>query len=270
MHIWTVANQKGGVGKTTTSIALGGLLAEAGQRVLLVDLDPQGSMTSYFGYDPDELEHSSFDLFSADQPMTVGRVRELLLPTSHDNLRLLPSSTALATLDRRNAGRSGLGLVILRALQQLQLDYQYALIDTPPQLGICMVNALAACERLLVPVQTEFLALKGLERMMHTLDMVGHSLRHGVRYLIVPTLFDRRTRVSEQVCAELRKLYPEHLWKSHIPVDTNLRRASKEALTPSQLDPSTRAVLAYKVLLGVIEPNYPFDMALPLGTRSHG
>ncbi len=269
MHIWTVANQKGGVGKTTTTVAMGDLLADAGQKTLLIDLDPQGSMTSYFGYDPDELEHSAFDLFVRDGPLTVGSVRELLLPTSHDNLRLLPASTALATLDRRNAGRSGLGLVILRALQLMQLDYRYALIDTPPQLGICMVNALAACELLLIPVQTEFLALKGLERMLHTLDMVGHSLRHGVKHLIVPTMFDRRTRVSEQVCAHLRKQYPGQLWRSHIPVDTVLRRASKEGRTPSQLDASARSVLAYRVLLGVVEPAYPFGMAPLAAEQPH-
>jgi chromosome partitioning protein len=112
MRVWAVANQKGGVGKTTSSIALAGLLAEAGKRVVVVDLDPHGSMTSYFGYDPDSLEHSSYDLFLHKGSVPQGLPGQLLLPTSHESISLLPSSTALATLERQSPGQSGLGLVI--------------------------------------------------------------------------------------------------------------------------------------------------------------
>src|SRR5690606_35585860 len=110
MKVWAIANQKGGVGKTTTTIALAGLLADAGQRVLVIDLDPHGSMTSYFGHDPDTLELSVFDLFSHPGKLPEGLARGLLLATSHERIALLPASTALATLERRSPGKGGLGL----------------------------------------------------------------------------------------------------------------------------------------------------------------
>ena len=160
MRVWAVANQKGGVGKTTTSIALAGLLADAGKRVVVVDLDPHGSMTSYFGQDPDALEHSAYDLFLHQGTVPQGLPQRLLLPTSHERIKLLPASTALATLERQSPGQSGLGLVIAKSLAQLWEDFDHAIIDSPPLLGVLMVNALAASQQLVIPVQTEHLAVK--------------------------------------------------------------------------------------------------------------
>ena len=159
MKVWAVANQKGGVGKTTTSIALAGLLADAGKRVVVVDLDPHGSMTSYFGHDPDTLEFSNFNLFLQQGNVPQGLPASLLLPTSHDSIALLPSSTALATLERQSPGQNGLGLVIAKSLAQLWDRFDHAIIDSPPLLGVLMVNALAASQQLVIPVQTEFLAV---------------------------------------------------------------------------------------------------------------
>jgi chromosome partitioning protein len=249
MRVWAVANQKGGVGKTTTSIALAGLLADAGKRVVMVDLDPHGSMTSYFGHDPDALEHSSFDLFLHQGVVPQGLPKQLLLPTSHERIALLPASTALATLERQSPGQIGLGLVIAKSLAQLWGEFDYAVIDSPPLLGILMVNALAASQQLVIPVQTEFLAVKGLERMVNTLAMINRSRKQALPYLIVPTLFDRRTQASMSTLRVLRNSYPENLWPAYIPVDTRLRDASRAGLTPSQFDPSCRAVLAYRALL---------------------
>lgn len=249
MRVWAVANQKGGVGKTTTSIALAGLLADAGKRVVVVDLDPHGSMTSYFGQDPDALEHSAYDLFLHQGTVPQGLPQRLLLPTSHERIKLLPASTALATLERQSPGQSGLGLVIAKSLAQLWGEFDHALIDSPPLLGILMVNALAASQQLVIPVQTEFLAVKGLERMVSTLAMINRSRKQALPYLIVPTLFDRRTQASMGTLRALRNSYPEQLWPAYIPVDTRLRDASRAGLTPSQFDPNCRAVLAYRALL---------------------
>jgi len=249
MRIWAVANQKGGVGKTTTSIALAGLLADAGKRVVVVDLDPHGSMTSYFGHDPDTLEHSAYDLFLHTGTVPQGLPQRLLLPTSHERIKLLPASTALATLERQSPGQSGLGLVIAKSLAQLWGEFDHAIIDSPPLLGILMVNALAASQQLVIPVQTEFLAVKGLERMVSTLAMINRSRKQALPYLIVPTLFDRRTQASMSTLRSLRNSYPEQLWPAYIPVDTRLRDASRAGLTPSQFDSSSRAVLAYRALL---------------------
>jgi len=249
MRVWAVANQKGGVGKTTTSIALAGLLADAGKRVVVVDLDPHGSMTSYFGHDPDTLEHSSFDLFQHKGNVPRGLPQQLLLPTSNERISLLPSSTALATLERQSPGQSGLGLVIAKSLAQLWQDFDFALIDSPPLLGVLMVNALAASQQLVIPVQTEFLAVKGLERMVNTLAMINRSRQQALPYTIVPTLFDRRTQASMGTLRVLRNSYPEHLWPAYIPVDTRLRDASRAGLTPSQFDNNSRGVIAYRALL---------------------
>ena len=249
MRVWAVANQKGGVGKTPTSIALAGLLADAGKRVVVVDLDPHGSMTSYFGQDPDALEHSAYDLFLHQGTVPQGLPQRLLLPTSHERIKLLPASTALATLERQSPGQSGLGLVIAKSLAQLWGEFDHAVIDSPPLLGILMVNALAASQQLVIPVQTEFLAVKGLERMVSTLAMINRSRKQALPYLIVPTLFDRRTQASMSTLRALRNSYPEQLWPAYIPVDTRLRDASRAGLTPSQFDPNCRAVLAYRALL---------------------
>lgn len=249
MRTWAIANQKGGVGKTTTTLALAGLLADAGKRVLVVDLDPHGSMTSYFGYDPDNMEQSCYDLFQHSGFIPLSLPQQLVAETSHENIKLLPSSTALAVLERQSPSKDGLGLVISNTLALLQDDFDFALIDSPPLLGVLMVNALAASEHLLIPVQTEFLALKGLERMVNTLKMINRSRKQVLSYSIVPTLFDRRTQASISALRTLKKQHLEFLWQAYIPVDTRLRDASRAGLVPSRFDKSSRAVVAYRALL---------------------
>lgn len=247
-----MANQKGGVGKTTTVVALAGLLAERGQRVLLVDLDPHGSLTSYFGHNIEQLRHTSFDLF-AEQPLqSRGELHSRLLPVGDTGLRLLGASPALATIERRAPGRDSMGLRVARALALLWDEFDYALIDTPPVLGALMINALAASEQLLIPVQTEFLAVKGLERMVRTLDMVTRSLSKPLPYLIVPTMFDRRTQASVSTLRTLRNQYPERIWAAMIPVDTRFRDASRAGQLPSRYDPGSRGVQAYNALLKLL------------------
>lgn len=249
LQIWTVCNQKGGVGKTTTTVSLGGLLASHGERVLLVDFDPHASMTAYFGHDPDEITRSAYELFQHQGELPQGLLQELALPTGYDNLSLLPASISLATLDRQLGGVEGVGKILTRALESARDKYDFVLIDCPPILGVLMVNALAACNHLLIPVQTDFLALKGMERMLHTLDMVNATRGQAVPYTIVPTLYDRRTHASLQVLHDLKKHYDELLWDGVIPVDTKFRDASNSHVPPSLYAPSSRGVRAYKRLL---------------------
>lgn len=247
MEIWAVANQKGGVGKTTTAVSLGGLLAEQGQRVLLIDIDPQGSLTAYFGYDPENIQTSSLNVFNAEK-ITRPQVHGLLRETSTPGLSLLPASIGLSTIERKSA-QEGMGLKIHKAINQVWNDFDHVLIDSPPVLGALMINALAACERLLVPVQTEFLALKGMDRMLRTVSMVTKSLRKELPYTIIPTMFDQRTKASVQSLESLRQDYPQHVVSSVIPVDTRFRDASQQAMTPSQYNDQSHGVLAYKQLL---------------------
>ncbi|MBE8572390.1 ParA family protein, partial [Vibrio sp. OPT46] len=189
MIVWSVANQKGGVGKTTSTVTLAGLLSQKGHRVLMVDTDPHASLTTYLGYDPDAVTSSLFDLF---QLKTFSRetVKPLILETELEGMDIIPAHMSLATLDRVMGNRSGMGLILKRALQTVSQDYDYVLIDCPPILGVMMVNALAASDRILIPVQTEFLAMKGLERMMRTLTIMQKSRPGGFKVTIVPTMYD--------------------------------------------------------------------------------
>lgn len=245
MRVFAVANQKGGVGKTTTAVTLAGLLAQRGYRTLMVDLDPHGSLTTYFGLDPDTLDHSVYSLFqNAPHPDPAALVRA----TRFANLHLMPASSALATLDRQLGAREGMGLVLARALMQCAAQFDAVFVDCPPVLGVLMVNALAASHELLIPVQTEFLAMKGLERMLHTLGMILRARKRPLPYLVIPTMFDRRVQSSLESLAALRERFPDVLWNAVIPVDTQFREASQHGAPLNYLNPQARGVIAYTAL----------------------
>ena len=247
MVVWTVAYQKGGVGKTTTTIALGGLLAEQGHRVLLVDTDPHASLSYYFGIESEDLELSVYNLFVTVS--TKEQILQSLCPTQYENIDILPATMGLATLDRSLGTKGGMGLVLKKAMNLLVNEYDYVLMDCPPVLGVLMVNALAASDRIIVPMQTEFLALKGLDRMMKTMEIMQGEQTKPFKYTIVPTMFDKRTKASILTYRKLQELYREKVWPGVIPIDTNFRNASAASKVPSDYSASSRGVFAYKKLL---------------------
>lgn len=250
MKVWAIANQKGGVGKTTTAITLAGVMHNRGHRVLLIDLDPHGSLTSYFRLDPDDVEPSVYDLFHQ-----TAESHAVVRKSGFERISFLPASTALATLDRQLGTKDGMGLVIKKTLDQLENDFDYVLIDCPPMLGLLMVNALAACDRLLIPVQTEFLALKGLERMLHTISMIQKARKQNINYTIVPTFFDKRLKASNDSLQTLRDRYTETMWDGFVPVDTLFRESSRQGIPLSIARPSCRGSRAYSHLLDFLEEN---------------
>ena len=250
MKVWSVSNQKGGVGKTTTVVTLGGLLSSWGFRTLLVDLDPHGSLTSYFKLNPDDVELGVYSLFRD----TSEKKKDIhpgiyLSHTEFDGISLLPASTAIATLDRQVAQMGGMGLVIATALGKLKDQYDYVILDSPPMLGVLMINALAACDQLIIPVLAEFLAIKGLDRMVHTINMVFHSRKTPPNFTIVPTMYDKRTKAARESLVALHQQYPLNVWDSVIPVDTKVRDASQMGIPLPLFDKSAKAVEAYSALL---------------------
>lgn len=249
MIVWTIANQKGGVGKTTTTVTLGGLLAQQGKRVILVDTDPQASLSYYFGVDSEDLSSSVYDVFAAGQNLSKDTVLDCLCPTKLDSLFILPATMALATLDRKMGTQGGMGLVLSKALKLVSDEFDAALIDCPPVLGVLMVNAVAASQKMIIPVQTEFLALKGLQRMMHTLEIMAKSQKRTFDKIIVPTMFDRRVNAAIEAYKQLLNDYPGNVWSGVIPVDTRFRDASQAQSPPSVYCPKSRGVYSYQQLL---------------------
>ena len=253
MKVWTVANQKGGVGKTTTTVSLGGLLAQKSKRVLMIDTDPHASLSYYFGIDAEATSHSVYDIFTKSREITADNVMDCLSPTKLDNLYVLPATMALATLDRTMGSEQGMGLVLKKALAKIYDEFDFAIIDCPPVLGVLMVNALAACDKVVVPTQTEYLALKGLDRMIRTMEIMGRSLNKSFDTLIIPTMFDKRTNAALASRKRLINDYGERVWEGVIPVDTHFRDASLVQLPISAAYPRTRGVSAYEKLLAVLE-----------------
>jgi chromosome partitioning protein len=245
MKIWAVANQKGGVGKTTTTITLASILAKRGARVLVVDLDPHGSLTSYLGQDPTDAGSGVYRAFVDEEHDAIEHIQ----PSKITGVSLYKSALMLATIDRTIGGSAGKGLILRNTLNKLSSRFDYVLVDCPPILGTLMINALAACEFLVIPSQAEFLALNGLERMVETLAMVKKSVCRGLDYMIVPTMFDRRTKASERCLESMRQCYQGHLWRFVIPIDTKLRDASHAGISIIDLKSNSRSSIAYQQLL---------------------
>jgi len=252
VKVWSIANQKGGVGKTTTALTLAGILAKRGKRVLLVDIDPHSSMGFSLGIDCDELEYSLYDLFTCPEKFIDRLTERVIQKTSVDSIDIIPSSMALATLDRELGHKEGMGLILKRILSGLSEQYDYVIVDCSPVLCVLMVNALACSSRVLVPVQTEYLAFKGLERMIKTLLIMQRSNKTPYNYLIVPTMFDRRTKASVASLDTMKEKFVHRVWDKVIPVDTKFRDASERHLPLPQFSPRSRGVVAYGLLLDTL------------------
>jgi chromosome partitioning protein len=243
-HVVSIVNQKGGVGKTTTSLSLAAYLAQLGKFVLLVDLDPQANATSGLGID-----YRSIPAGIYEGMIGTHRLRDLILSTAHDGLKLLPSTPSLAgaavelvnTEEREHRLRKG--------LLEIRNDFDYILIDNPPSLGLLTVNGLTAAESVLIPVQAEYYALEGLGQLLNTVDLVREQLNPDLKVMgAVITMYDSRTKLSKEVLEELYRYFPNNIFRSVVPRSVRLAEAPSFGKTILHYDLSSKAARAYERL----------------------
>ena len=244
-RIYTLVNQKGGVGKTTTAINIAAYLAKLGQNVLVVDLDPQATATSSLGVDKRAVQGSTYDaLLNGDAPSASILFNERL------QLSILPSSPALAGAEVELVEESGREFRLRNALETLDGKYDYILIDCPPSLGLLTVNGLiAARDGVLVPVQCEYLALEGLGQLTQTIQRVQSSLFPGLKVRgVILTMFDPRTNLSADVVREVNNHFPGQVFKSVVPRSIRLAEAPSYGLPISAYAPNSVGANAYESL----------------------
>jgi len=217
-RIISVANQKGGVGKTTTAVNLGASLAAAERTVLVIDVDPQANATSGLGIDPDQLEASSYDALIGDVA-----ARDAIVTTELDYLDLLPANRDLAGAEIELVDAERRETRLRAALKPVRGDYDYLIIDCPPSLGLLTLNALCAADAVIVPLQCEYYALEGLTRLMETIGMIRRKLNRVLEVDgILLTMFDARTNLSEQVAREVRENFEGRVFETVIPRNVRL------------------------------------------------
>jgi chromosome partitioning protein len=244
MTIFAVANQKGGVGKTTTTISLGAALASKGKRVLVVDLDPQGNATTGLGVDGRQFERSVYDVLLNDIPMV-----DVVEPTGFNNLFVAPATLDLAGVEQELASVISRELRLKRALTSVEGDFDYIFIDCPPSLGLITINAFAAATDILVPVQTEFYALEGLTQLQRIVDLVQKNLNPMLRITkVVLTMYDSRNTLSIDVAAEVRRHFPDELCRAIIPRTVRLAEAPSFGQPITVFDPASKGAKAYFAL----------------------
>jgi len=242
-RVIAIANQKGGVGKTTTAVNLGAALAEAGFRVLVVDLDPQGNASTGLGVNPRDVESSIYDVLMMDAPAL-----DCVEPTSLKNLFVLPATIDLAGAEIELVSAFSRELKLRRALDAVRSEYDVILIDCPPSLGLLTVNGLAAADDVIVPVQSEYYALEGLGQLLKNVAMV-RSLNPNLDVRgIVLTMHDLRTKLAEQVENEVREHFGARVYKTVVPRTVRLAEAPSFGQPIIVFDPTSRGATAYREL----------------------
>jgi chromosome partitioning protein len=252
-RVIAIANQKGGVGKTTTTVNLGASLAVLEYRVLVVDLDPQGNATTGLGINSRNLEHSIYDVILHDVPLD-----DCVEPTSLRNLFVAPATIDLAGAEIELVPAFSRELRLRRALEDVRDDYDFVLIDCPPSLGLLTVNGLAAATEVLVPIQCEYYALEGLGQLLRNVNLVQSNLNPALEVsAIVLTMYDARTKLAEQVAAEVRTHFGPKVCRSVVPRTVRLSEAPSFGQPIIVFDPSSRGALAYRELAREVSGGTP-------------
>src|SRR5579875_1756919 len=252
-RVIAIANQKGGVGKTTTTINLGAALPELDYRVLVVDLDPQGNATSGLGIDTRNFDASMYDVIMRDAP-----IEDCIEPTSVQNLFVTPATIDLAGVEIELVSAFSRELKLKRAIDTVVDDFDFVLIDCPPSLGLLTVNGLAAATEVMVPIQCEYYALEGLSQLIRNVELVASNLNAGLQIsAIVLTMFDARTRLAVEVADEVRSHFKDVVCRSIIPRTVRLSEAPSFGQPITVFDPSSRGAVAYRELAKEVSNGAP-------------
>lgn len=239
--IITVANQKGGVGKTTTSVNLGSCLAYIGKSVLLVDIDPQGNATSGVGIEKADVDHCIYDVLVDDLEASM-----VIKQTNVENLDVIPATIQLAGAEIELVSTISREVRLKRALDEVKQNYDYVLIDCPPSLGLLTINALTASDAVLIPVQCEYYALEGLSQLLNTVRLVQKHLNHDLAIEgVLLTMLDARTNLGLQVIEEVKKYFQDKVYKTIIPRNIRLSEAPSHGEPIIIYDPKSRGAEVY-------------------------
>jgi chromosome partitioning protein len=242
--IVAIANQKGGVGKSTTTINLGAGLAYQGERVLLVDLDPQGNTTSGLGIDRSAIEYSTYDLLVDDIA-----IEDVVEPSSLLNLFVVPATIELAGAEIELVSMFSREARLGKALEPIAEDYDFVLVDCPPSLGLLTVNGLAAADEVLIPIQCEYYALEGVSQLMKNIELVQRSLNPQLNIEgVLLTMYDGRTTLAADVVAQVREHFGETTYRTVIPRTVRLSEAPSYGEPIEAYDPMSRGAIAYREL----------------------
>jgi chromosome partitioning protein len=237
-----LANQKGGVGKTTTAVNLSAILAQRGYRILLVDIDPQGNATSSFGIDKRTLTRTVYDILVNDEAAD-----SLIIPDVRENLDILPANPSLAGAEVELVDLDERAYRLRDAVAEIASDYDLIVVDCPPSLGLLTINALSSANVVIVPIQCEYLALEGLGQLIATIDLVKRSLNPSLDVAgVLMTMYDARTRLSAHVVEEVRRFFPQRIFTTIVPRSIRLAEAPSYGQSIGEYDAGSRGAAAYE------------------------